>query len=154
MLMPTPPTPPRPARVSQAMLYVHDVRWKVSARCRDFVADVQAMGVPVLLVLTKDDKLLQGGTSAEQHQARVKAAKRVKASLDLSDSVHLHYSVDSSIPSSRKGRRQLLRYIESLVEADGKEECRALLDGIANKKKEGAAEGAAAAAAPAPAHDA
>ena len=28
---------------TQAMVYVHDVRWKVSAQCRDFVADVQVM---------------------------------------------------------------------------------------------------------------
>ena len=129
------------------MVYVHDVRWKVSARCRDFVADVQAMGVPVLLVLTKDDRLAQDATSSEQHQARVKAARRVKASLDLTDAVHLHYSTDSSTASSRKGRRQLLRYIESLVAADDKEECRTLLDGIAAKKKQGGA--AATAAAPA-----
>ena len=116
------------------MLYVHDVRWKVSARCRDFVADVQAMGVPVLLVLTKDDRL-EGASSAEQHQARVKAAKRVKASLDLSDSVHLHYSTDSALPASRKARRRLLRYIESMVEAGSREASAALLEGIALDKK-------------------
>ena len=31
------------------MLYVHDVRWKVSSLCRDFLADIQEAGVPVIL---------------------------------------------------------------------------------------------------------
>ena len=51
----------------RAMLYVHDVRWKVSSLCRDFLAEIQAAGVPVILVLTKDDKLEPRGSDT-QHQ--------------------------------------------------------------------------------------
>ena len=117
----------------RAMLYVHDVRWKVSSLCREFLAEVQAMGVPVLLVLTKDDRLPAEGP--ELHKLRVKQAKRIKASLGLADSVHLHYSVDSSLASSRKARRQLLRYIESMAALEDRDECRELLVGLAAKKR-------------------
>ena len=96
--------------------------------------------MPVLLVLTKDDRLPAEGP--ELHKLRVKQAKRIKASLGLADSVHLHYSVDSSLPSSRKGRRQLLRYVESLVATDGRDGAAELLEGIAAKKRAGAAAGA------------
>lgn len=116
------------------MLYVHDVRWKVSSLCRDFLAEIQAAGVPVILVLTKDDKLVASGKDT-QHMVRVKQAKRIKASLGLTDAVHLHYSVDNTLPASRKARRQLLRYIESLSALDDKEECRELLAGVAAKKR-------------------
>lgn len=116
------------------MLYVHDVRWKVSSLCRDFLAEIQAAGVPVILVLTKDDKLVASGKDT-QHMVRVKQAKRIKASLGLADAVHLHYSVDNTLPASRKARRQLLRYIESLSALDDKEECRELLAGVAAKKR-------------------
>ena len=83
------------------MIYVHDVRWKVSALCRDFVADArvthmapsgvlqlsrppplrrlaQAMDLPVLLVLTKDDRLVAEDNVA-LHQTRVQKARWVAA---------------------------------------------------------------------------
>ena len=42
----------------RCMLYVHDVRWKVSGLVRDFLDEVRdECGVPVLLVLSKDDRL-------------------------------------------------------------------------------------------------
>ena len=118
----------------RAMLYVHDVRWKVSSLCRDFLAEIQEAGVPVILVLTKDDKLEARGTDT-QHMVRVKQAKKIKASLGLADGVHLHYSVDNTLPASRKARRQLLRYIESLAAADDKDECRELLSAVSAKKR-------------------
>lgn len=118
----------------RAMLYVHDVRWKVSSLCRDFLADIQEAGVPVILILTKDDRLEARGTET-QHTLRVKQARRIKNSLGLTDSVHLHYSVDNSLPASRKARRQLLRYIESLAAADDKDECSELLSAISAKKR-------------------
>ena len=79
-------------------------------------------------------------------QVRVKQAKRIKASLGLADGVHLHYSVDNTLPSSRKARRQLLRYIESLAAVDDRDEGRALLEEVAAKKR-GVPRPAAAAAA-------
>ena len=41
----------------RAMLYLHDIRWKVSPMVRDFVGNVSEH-LPVVLVLTKDDQLL------------------------------------------------------------------------------------------------
>jgi len=122
-----------------AMVYAHDIRWKVSPRVRDFLHDVQAAGVPVLLVLTKDDRLiteipqerLQGDSSA-LHFHRLKYTRRVRAAMDF-DGVHVHYSTDSSLPTSRAGRRAVLRHIESFVEAGSREAVGALLDATACK---------------------
>ena len=44
----------------RAMLYAHDIRWKVSPEVRSFLSEVQLAGLPVVLVLTKDDKRAAG----------------------------------------------------------------------------------------------
>ena len=46
------------------------------------------------------------------------------------EGVHLHYSVNNDLPASRKARRMLLRYIESLVAAGSREDCAQLLAGV------------------------
>ena len=48
----------RSATSLRAMLYLHDVRSVVSGQARAFFNEVQSIGLPVLLVLTKDDALL------------------------------------------------------------------------------------------------
>lgn len=128
-----------------AMVYVHDVRWKVTSYVRDFLAEVEEHGLPVLLVLTKDDRIVttlsdkdRATPQAERdavHQQRQRLMKRIRRSMDF-EGVHLHYSVENDRPTSRKARRRLLRYIESIVEAGSRNKTRALLDGIANSKPE------------------
>ena len=55
----------------RAMIYVHDIRWKVAPLVRDFLRDVQATGVPVLLVLSKDDRIaLDARKTDKEHELR------------------------------------------------------------------------------------
>ena len=120
------------------MLYVHDVRWKTSSLVRDFLGEVRALGVPVLLVLTKDDRLVgelrKNAAERAEHELRQRRMRNIRRSLGF-EGVHLHYSTDSALPASRKARRRLLRYIESMVEAGSREASAALLEGIALDKK-------------------
>ena len=143
----------------RCMLYVHDVRWKVSGLVRDFLDEVRdECGVPVLLVLSKDDRLGaelerkrpagQGGARDDAEAAAERVARlrgeeiaqrerylaRIRRGLDF-DGVHLHYSVDSDKAASRKARRRLLRYIESMAAAGSREECRQMLDDIAATRR-------------------
>jgi len=118
------------------MLYVHDVRWKISSLVRDFVEEVRAAGLPVLLVLTKDDKLvteLREPSRDAEHELRERYMRRVRRSLNF-EGVHVHYSVNNEIAASRKARRRLLRYIESMVEAGSRNKCEALLEDIARER--------------------
>jgi len=121
-----------------AMLYVHDVRWKVSPRVREFLAEVREHQLPILLVLTKDDRLLgeigPNDTSPDAvHHLRQRLMRRTRKALSF-DGVHVHYSTNSEIPASRKARRRLLRFIESMVDAGSREETAKLLDAIAADK--------------------
>lgn len=125
-----------------AMVYVHDIRWRVSPLVRRFLEDVQKQGLPVLLALTKDDKIVStlsrvGGPPARdaEHEARQRMMRRARRSLGF-DGVHLHYSTNSDLPVARKARRRLLRYIESLVDAGDREACARLLESIADEKRE------------------
>jgi len=119
-----------------AMVLVHDIRWHASPWVQHFLKEVSGRGLPVLLVLTKDDKIpemLKDATDRElEHTTRQRLMKRVRKQLDF-DGVHIHYSNNSELPSSRKARRQLLRYIESIVSAGTREESRALLESAAGK---------------------
>ena len=56
-----------------AMVYVHDIRWKVSPRVRSFIRSVQETGLPVLLVLSKDDRLK---LELKPHQVRARVSVR------------------------------------------------------------------------------
>ena len=88
----------------RAMLYVHDIRWKVSPACREFVHRVQVAphattsrdaprctaetrgrdtrrivqdaGVPVVLVLTKDDRLAMAVEGSDDTSAPAVHARR------------------------------------------------------------------------------
>jgi GTP-binding protein len=118
------------------MLYVHDVRWKVSSLVRDFLDEVRAAGVPVLLVLSKDDKLVtelsDPTAQGAEHALRERYMRRVRRSIGF-EGVHVHYSTNSELAVSRKARRRLLRYIESMVEAGSRDKCFKLLDDIARE---------------------
>ncbi len=118
------------------MLYVHDVRWKVSSLVREFVEEVRASGVPVLLVLTKDDKLvneLRQPSPGAEHELRERYMRRVRRSLGF-EGVHVHYSTNNDLAVSRKARRRLLRYIESMVSAGSRDACTKLLEDIARER--------------------
>ena len=114
-----------------------------AAAVRDFLAEVrETTNLPVILALTKDDRIVgeinnahlldADGLRQAEIELRERMMTRVRRSLDF-DGVHLHYSTSNEIPSSRKARRRLLRYIESLVEAGSREESGKLLDSIASK---------------------
>jgi GTP-binding protein len=115
-----------------AMLYVHDVRWRASQACHEFLQEIQQARVPVVLVLTKDDRIIAKGETSE-HERRLALTKRARRTLEF-DGLHLHYSTQSELASSRRGRRSLLRQIEALVEAGAREQCRDLLGEIAARK--------------------
>ena len=161
----------------RCMVYVHDVRWKVTSYVREFVREVAALDVPILLVLSKDDRILgelhhkERETAEAERQAEIALRERlmlrVRRALDF-DGVHLHYSTDNTIPASRKARRNLLRcdatllalpvscaqatgavlltrvacpacrYVESLVGAGTRDECRELLSSVEQRGRPGA----------------
>ena len=130
----------------RCMLYVHDVRWKITHYVRSFLEEVEGMGLPVLLVLTKDDRIVgelrpakkgERETPEEvreaEHLLRQRLMKRARKSLAF-EGVHIHYSTDSTNPSCRKARRRMLRYLESIVATGSREECSELLAGIYQEK--------------------
>ena len=61
------------------------------------------MGVPVILALTKNDKLriIHGDKENEQ---RARLTRKVRQQLGF-DGVHVHYSCDSTLPASRRRSR-------------------------------------------------
>jgi GTP-binding protein EngB required for normal cell division len=120
----------------RAMLYAHDIRWKVSPQVRSFLSTVQEAGLPVVLVLTKDDKLaLEEDDRVPEHERRRRLTTSIRKSLDFGG-LHLHYSCESSLASSRRARRSLLRLIEDLVaEEGGREACMQMLDQRAARKQ-------------------
>jgi len=60
------------------------------------------------------------------HKDRNFHVDRVKQDLKY-EGPHLHYSVDASLPNSRKARRKLHRFIKTTVGASGVGESRQLL---------------------------
>ena len=117
------------------------MRWTASAAVREFVRDVRDMGVPVILALTKNDKLriIHGDKENEQ---RARLTRKVRQQLGF-DGVHVHYSCDSTLPASRRGRRALLRHFESFVDAESREEVAAMLKATADKMQGGGGDGSA-----------
>ena len=117
------------------LLPASQVRWTASAAVREFVRDVRDMGVPVILALTKNDKLriIHGDKENEQ---RARLTRKVRQQLGF-DGVHVHYSCDSTLPASRRGRRQMLRYFESFVEAESRDEVASQLQAQAEKMQGG-----------------
>ena len=100
------------------------------------------MGVPVILALTKNDKLriIHGDKENEQ---RARLTRKVRQQLGF-DGVHVHYSCDSTLPASRRGRRQMLRYFESFVEAESRDEVASQLQAQAEKMQGGGGDDAKA----------
>jgi len=125
----------RECRSLRAMVYAHDVRWKVTPIVRDFLRTVQEEGLPVILVLTKDDKLADEGGKEPMVERRIRLSSTIRKSLDFGG-LHINYSTDNSIPTSRRARRSLLRLIEDLVAVEGEREaCTQLLEEKAAKKQ-------------------
>ena len=126
----------RECKSLRAMLYAHDIRWKVSPLVRSFLRTVQEAGLPVVLVLTKDDKLaLDEKDRLPVHERRRRLTDSIRRSLDFGG-LHMHYSCESSLPESRRARRSLLRLIEDLVDEEGgREACMRMLDERAAKKR-------------------
>uniref|UniRef100_A0A7S0B6R5 G domain-containing protein n=1 Tax=Pyrodinium bahamense TaxID=73915 RepID=A0A7S0B6R5_9DINO len=91
-----------------------------SLMCRRFADEVQRLDLPLLLILTKDDQLKKGHAERNYMMNQIKKALRLEVP-------HLHYSADAALPSSRKARRQLHRWIRSAVSAGSAAQCRELL---------------------------
>lgn len=93
------------------MFFVHDIRWEVSEPVREFLYAVRAAELPVILVLTKDDKVVDHvkidkatglpANPRSEHELRERYMRRIRRELDFSG-VHLHYSTNSEKPFSRK----------------------------------------------------
>mmetsp|Transcript_43267 Transcript_43267/g.80538 ORF Transcript_43267/g.80538 Transcript_43267/m.80538 type:complete len:396 (+) Transcript_43267:45-1232(+) len=117
------------------MIYTHDIRWKVSPMVRQFLSEIRDQGVPVVLALTKDDRVdtvAREPTPTEIHKARVKCMTRIRKALKF-QGVHVHYSTRNELADSRKARKILLRYIESMVKAGSREESKKMLDSHGEK---------------------
>ena len=133
----------RKCKQLRCMVYVHDVRWKVTSYVREFLEEVEENGLPILLVLSKDDRIVNILKDADRQTPeeertneialRERMMTRIRRALGF-DGVHLHYSTDSSKPASRMARRRLLRYIESVTQTASREETRELLESIAEDK--------------------
>lgn len=94
----------------RAMLFVHDLRWRVSPTVRLFLDTVRDKELPTLLVMSKDDQM-------ESHARRKELLARAKRRLGCtSATLHVHYSSTNETPQGRRSRRQLLRYIESIAQ--------------------------------------
>ena len=131
----------RKCKQLRCMVYVHDVRWKVTSTCASSSRRWRN-GLPIL-VLSKDDRIVNILKDADRQTPeeertneialRERMMTRIRRALGF-DGVHLHYSTDSSKPASRKARRRLLRYIESVTQTASREETRELLESIAEDK--------------------
>merc|ERR1711956_109801 len=102
------------------LLHLQTTKKKCSSMSIKFVTAVNSMDLPTLLILTKDDQL------KNPHKERNFHLDRIKQDLNF-EGPHLHYSVDASLPNSRKARRKLHRFIRTTVGANGIEESRQLL---------------------------
>lgn len=96
-------------------IYAHDCRWRVTYDEEVLMKDVRELWrVPLMLVLTKDDKLDGLGKGRPTaHELRNKSVEYVRTRLSL-DEPHVHYRIDNSA-LSRHARRVVLRIIEASV---------------------------------------
>ena len=100
---------------TRAVLWLHDPRWRVTQADEQFAALLRRLGMPALLVLTKDDRL-------EGHEDRTRRTREVREALDW-EGPHVHYCARNDLPQGRKARKQVQRYVRSFVRAGGREEC-------------------------------
>lgn len=102
------------------LLHLQTSRKKCSGMSIKFMEAVNKMDLPTLLILTKDDQL------KNPHKERNFHLDRIKQDLKF-EGPHLHYSVESSMPNSRKARRKLHRFIRTTIGGSGIEESRQIL---------------------------
>lgn len=95
-------------------LQLQHVMKRPSPTCKRFAGEATDLKLPHMLILTKDDKLYS-------HEARNNAMTKIKRSLSV-DVPHVHYTCNSELPSSRKARKQLIRWIRTAVSAKSSEE--------------------------------
>ncbi|XRA97170.1 GTP-binding protein [Pycnococcus provasolii] len=104
----------------RAALFLFDIRWDVLLQDDAFAAFFRDRKIPMLLCLTKDDKVAN-------HEYRSRRVDRIRSDLAWSGP-HVHCSSDLSLANSRKGRKILQRYIGSFcLEADDQDEVRDIL---------------------------
>ena len=89
----------------RALLFLFDIRWNVLLQDDAFAQVFRENHVPLLLCLTKDDKV-------ETHEYRKRRAERVRRDLAWTGP-HVHVSSDLSLANSRRGRKVLMRYLSS-----------------------------------------
>lgn len=102
------------------LLHLQMSKIKPCMTCQKFITSMQEMGLPHLLVMTKDDQLTRG------HVDRKILSKAIRNSLKY-EGPHLHYTSTTTVPFSRKGRKQLHRWIRTAVNASGPDEVRQTL---------------------------
>ncbi len=100
---------------ARLFIYAHDCRWRTTYDEEVMLKRVRELWrVPMLLVLTKDDKLDNlGETMPTAHELRNKSALYVRKRLSIEEP-HVHYRIDNSA-LSRHARRTVLRNIEASV---------------------------------------
>mmetsp|Transcript_110612 Transcript_110612/g.277073 ORF Transcript_110612/g.277073 Transcript_110612/m.277073 type:complete len:879 (+) Transcript_110612:36-2672(+) len=108
------------------MLHLQVTKNPPSPTCIKFVQEAQVMGFPSLLVLTKDDKI-------KDAEERDFFRRKIKKKLGYYGP-HLHFTSDGSVPSGRKSRKQLHRWIRSLVNEENMEACVEVIQNAWNKK--------------------
>ena len=75
---------------------------------REFLEEVEENGLPILLVLSRDDRIVDMLKDADRQTPERRPTRsrcermmtRIRRALGF-DGVHLHYSTDSSKPASR-----------------------------------------------------
>ncbi|KAJ1456298.1 hypothetical protein M885DRAFT_587222 [Pelagophyceae sp. CCMP2097] len=122
------------------LLFAHDIRWGISDFVKDFFQGMEVM--PRLLVLTKDDSLKEflckdsdddELANAIEHRGRLVMSRGIRRALRFKG-LQLHYSTQSLKSAlARRGRRKLLRFIESCVNAESRGAASAMLDEAAAK---------------------
>lgn len=117
------------------LLHLQGTMKRPSRMCQRFVDEVKRLEHPMMLILTKDDQHPKG----HEVESRNYHMKRIRSVLDV-DGHHLHYTTTSKLPSSRKARKQLHRWIRSCLNAESSDACREMLHNVwANRKPQPAA---------------
>lgn len=111
----------------RAMLLLHDIRWRISSPIRDFVDEMRRVELPMLLVCTKDDQI-------DEPSGRTILFEKLARKLDW-HGPNVHYAATNETPAGRKARRQVLRYIETFVEAGSREAVGRKLDELGRERE-------------------
>jgi len=98
------------------LLQLQHSRYRPSPNCIRFAGHVKDLGLPNLLILTKDDQLTKG--LDERNYFR----RNIKNKLNYTGP-HLHFTSDASMPAGRKSRKQLHRWIRSVMNEKDTDAC-------------------------------